>query len=69
MAVIHCQYLKRRNKMKLTPPKNVTFWLAIFLGVFGVLATYFIQPISGYGIWFITVGFVVLALGNLLKGL
>jgi hypothetical protein len=57
--------------MKLTPPKAVTFWFAIFLGVFGALIALGVLNIvaATYGIFILAVGFILLALGNLLKGL
>jgi len=56
--------------MKLTPPKNITFLVAVALGILGFLGNYVSIPfVSQYGFWFMTVGFVLLALGNLFKGL
>jgi hypothetical protein len=58
---------KRRLIMKLTPPKNVTFWISVFLGVYGIVGTYAAElPYAGLAL---VAGFVLLALGNLLKGL
>ena len=55
--------------MKLTPPKAFTFWLSIILVVVGVGAPYVISAITApIGLLIIVVGFVLLALGNLLKG-
>jgi hypothetical protein len=60
-------YSKKENKMKLTPPKNVTFWISVFLGVYGIIGTYAATlPYAGLAL---VAGFVLLALGNLLKGL
>ena len=58
--------------MKLTPPKVVTFWVAVVLGVLGFLGQ--LSPsisIIGdpYSFWFVFVGFVLLVLGLLVKGL
>jgi hypothetical protein len=56
--------------MKLTPPKVVTFWIAValaflgFLGAQGILAS-----LAGYAIWLLVAGFVLLALGCLLRDL
>jgi hypothetical protein len=56
--------------MKLTPPKNITFWVAIVLGLLGFIGNFTaIRFVSGYAFWFVFVGFALLALGNLLKGL
>ena len=47
--------------MKLNSPKNVTFYIAVLLGLLGLL--------GGYAFWLAFVGLVLLALGNLLSGL
>jgi hypothetical protein len=63
--------LIKENEMKLTPPKAITFWIAIFLGVFGTLIALGVLNIMAatYGILILAIGFIMLALGNLLKGL
>ncbi|MBN2044534.1 MAG: hypothetical protein JW757_05895 [Anaerolineales bacterium] len=54
--------------MKLSRPKVITFWIAVILAVLGVLAAQgFLAQLSGYAFWLVVAGFVVLALGNLLK--
>jgi uncharacterized membrane protein len=56
--------------MRLTPPKAFTFWLAIILGIVGVLVALLdIAGLGTYGMYILAVGFILLALGNLLKGL
>jgi len=56
--------------MKLTPPKAVTFWFAMFLGVFGMLVALLnFFGLAEYGLYIVVVAFILLALGNLLKGL
>lgn len=56
--------------MKLSPPKAVTFWFAMFLGVFGMLVALLnFFGLAEYGLYLVAVGFILLALGNLLKGL
>lgn len=55
--------------MKLSAPKNVTFLVAVVLAVLGVLGALFtITFLTANAFWFVLAGFVVLALGNLLKG-
>ncbi len=56
--------------MKLSAPKNSTFWVAVILALIGLIA--FLGLIPGFGtysFWLVLVGFVVLALGNTMKGL
>ena len=56
--------------MKLTPPKVITFWIAVilgFLGFFGHLTA--IPLVTENDFWFLFAGFVLLVLGLLVKGL
>jgi threonine/homoserine/homoserine lactone efflux protein len=56
--------------MNLSSPKLITFWMAVILGVLGILGT--LVPTIGLGSlagWHLVIGFIVLALGNLLEGL
>jgi hypothetical protein len=56
--------------MKLTPPKVVTFWIAIILAVLGLIgALGLISVLATYAFWFLFAGFVLLVLGLLIKGL
>jgi uncharacterized membrane protein HdeD (DUF308 family) len=56
--------------MKLTPPKVITFWIAVILGVLGVLGTFMTIPfVSANSFWFVFVGWLLLVLGLLVKGL
>jgi hypothetical protein len=56
--------------MKLTPPKVITFWIAVILGVLGFLGHLTKIPfVSTFDFWFVFAGFVLLVLGLLVKGL
>lgn len=56
--------------MKLTPPKAVTFWISILLVVLGVAASVInLGFVTTYSTAVIVLGFVLLALGNMVKGL
>ncbi len=55
--------------MKLSAPKQLTFIVALVLAAFGVVAFFAIPALSGASFWLVVVGFVALALGNLLQGL
>lgn len=55
---------------KLNRPKAITFWIAVILVVIGVLAALGTIPaLAAYAFWMVVAGFVLLAFGNLLKGL
>jgi len=56
--------------MRLNAPKVVVFWIAVILAAVGFLSFMGIIPIeASTGFWALFIGFVVLALGTLLKGL
>jgi hypothetical protein len=57
--------------MKLTPPKAITFWIAIILGVLALLGVIVpsITFLASYAVWFALAGLVLLVLGLLVKGL
>jgi hypothetical protein len=55
--------------MKLSAPKNTTFWIATVLAVLGILGNFASIPlVSDNAFWFVVVGFVVLWCGNYFKG-
>ena len=57
-------------KLTLTEPKVVTFWIAVALALLGILASQgIISGLATYAFWLVVAGFVLLALGNLVKDL
>jgi hypothetical protein len=56
--------------MKLTPPKQVTFIIAVIIFVLGILAALIKIPVlSSINIWVIAIAFLLLAMANVTKGL
>jgi len=56
--------------MQLSAPKQITFWIAVVIAVLGLLASLVSIPVlSGFALWLVVIGFVVLAAGNLMEGL
>jgi hypothetical protein len=56
--------------MKLTPPKTITFWIAVVLGVLGFLGKLVAIPfVSTYAFWFVFFAFLLLAIALLVKDL
>ncbi|MBT4001686.1 MAG: hypothetical protein HOF10_00015 [Chloroflexi bacterium] len=56
--------------MKLSGPKTVTWWVAIVLGVLGILGTFMTIPFfTDNAFWTVAAGFIVLALATFLKDL
>lgn len=54
--------------MKLSAPKNVTFWISVVLvlaGLLGYLGV--IGVLTGFAFWLVFVGFLLLLLGVLIK--
>jgi threonine/homoserine/homoserine lactone efflux protein len=56
--------------MKLSEPKQITFWIALIVAIVGVLASLVTIPVlSGIAFWLVVIAFIILAAGNLMKGL
>jgi hypothetical protein len=56
--------------LKLTPPKEITFWIAVVLGLlalFSELGTFTLLPIAAF--WLLFIGFALLVVALLVKGL
>ncbi len=57
-------------KLKLTPPKEITFWIAVVLGLLGLfsfLSVLTLLPIEAF--WLVFMGFALLVVALLVKGL
>lgn len=56
--------------MKLSEPKVVTWWIAVILGILGILASLVNIPVlSGIAFWLVVAGLVLLVVATLIKGL
>ncbi|NIM95235.1 MAG: hypothetical protein GTO18_16175 [Anaerolineales bacterium] len=56
--------------MKLSPPKNATWVLAVLFGLLGIVAYFVDIPLaSDYAFWLIVIGWVLLVIGTLFKGI
>jgi len=56
--------------MKLNAPKQVTWLIAVVLGVLGILAQFITIPfVTDNNFWFVVVGFVLLALATYIRDL
>jgi hypothetical protein len=56
--------------MKLTPPKVITWWIAVALGVLGLIGySGNAAALSPYSFWLVAAGLVLLALATLVKDL
>lgn len=55
--------------MKLSTPTKLVFWLSTALAVLGIIGKFVAIPfVSSYNFWLVAAGFVLLWLGNVLKG-
>lgn len=56
--------------MKLTPPKTITWWVAVILGVLALLG-YFktIAALTPYAFWLAIAGLALLAIACLVRNL
>ena len=56
--------------MKLSAPKNLTWWIAVILGVLGLLGNFMTLPVvGGMSFWLLFLGFAILALATAMEGL
>lgn len=55
--------------MRLSAPKQTTFWIAVILAILGLLSFLVEIPVlSGFATWLIVVAFIILMIGNLIDG-
>ncbi len=56
--------------MKLSAPKQITWWIALILGVLGLLGKLITIPfISGIAFWLVLVALALMLVATLIKGL
>jgi uncharacterized membrane protein YtjA (UPF0391 family) len=56
--------------MKLTPPKVITWWIALILGVLGLLGySGNLADVSPYSFWLVLIGLALMLVATLIKNL
>jgi hypothetical protein len=55
--------------MKLSAPRMYTFLIAVLVAVVGLILQLASVGPAGLGFWLVVIGFVILAIGNLLEGI
>jgi uncharacterized membrane protein len=62
--------LKGDTKMKLTPPKVITWWVAVILGVLALLGHFnTVAALSPYAFWLAMAGLILLVVATLIRNL
>ena len=57
-------------EMKFSAPKQITWWIAVVIGVLGILATLVTIPVlSGFAFWLVVIGFALLAVATVVEGM
>ena len=58
------------EQMRLTPPKQIVFYIAVALAVIGLIVTIVQVPgLTPLAFWIVLLGFIVLAAGNTVTGM
>jgi heme/copper-type cytochrome/quinol oxidase subunit 1 len=56
--------------MNLSAPMQITWWIAVIVGLAGILANAGMLPfLAAYAFWLVVIGFVLLVLATLVKNL
>ena len=56
--------------MNTNAPKSTTWWVAVIIGVLGIVGRFVALPVlTAYSWWLVCIGFIVLALATAIKGL
>jgi hypothetical protein len=55
--------------MRLSPPTKNVFWISVVVGAVGLIAKFgFIAFLTPFAFWLVLIAFVLLVLGNTMKG-
>ncbi|MBL0343796.1 hypothetical protein [Candidatus Villigracilis affinis] len=56
--------------MNLSAPKNVTWIIAVVIGLLGFIGNFVALPvIGGFSVWLLFIGFALLAIATFVEGL
>ena len=56
-------------EMNLTPPSTAVFFISVILAVLAIIGKFVAIPfISDHGFWVVVVAYIILAVGNLFRG-
>jgi len=62
---------EKENAMRLSPPKVITFWISVVLGLLGLLGNFGVlgAALAGFAFWLTFLGFALLAVSLMVEGL
>jgi hypothetical protein len=61
---------KGENIMKFSPPKVITWWIAVILGILALIGSLGVVPaLAAYAFWLAFIGLALLAIACITKGL
>jgi hypothetical protein len=69
ISIIHFNVESKETLMRLSAPKEMTFWIAVVLAILALLGQLAIAALAPYAFWILLVAFVLLALGTFVAGL
>lgn len=56
--------------LNLSSPKEITWWIAVILGVLGILSHFMVLSFfSTFSFWLVAIGFILLALATYFRNL
>ncbi len=56
--------------MKTNAPRSIVWWVSVVIGVLGIVGKFIALPIlTAYSWWLVAIGFIILALATVIKGL
>jgi Co/Zn/Cd efflux system component len=65
----YCPALREEATVRLNPPTKIVFYLSLVFAAVGLIANFVNIPVlSGIAFYLVLIGYVLLFLGNTLKG-
>jgi len=55
--------------MKLSAPKQISWLIALILGILGIVFQFFVPTLQMYGFWAVLVALILMLLATFLEGL
>ncbi len=56
--------------MRTNAPRSVIWWISVIIGGLGIIGKFVALPVlTAHSWWLVTIGFIILALATVVKGL